>query len=74
MFPFYTSWKHQKTFGFLVFSGDLTWENLPKMGLSKSIKCSGMSEAFSGLFQACKMEHFAKHLFILRNIFAEHSS
>ena len=43
-----------------MFSGDITWENLSKMGLSKSIKCSGRSEAFSGLFQACKMERFTK--------------
>ena len=32
MFPFYTSWKHQKTIGFLVFSGDIKWEHWPEMG------------------------------------------
>ena len=37
MFPFYTLWKHQKTFGFLVFSGGIKWEHLPEMGL-KSIE------------------------------------
>ena len=31
MFPFYTPWKHQKTFGFLVFSGGIKWEHWPEM-------------------------------------------
>ena len=31
MFPFYTPWKHQKTFGFLVFSKDIKWEHCPKI-------------------------------------------
>ena len=26
MFPFYTPWKYQKTFGLVVFSGGLKWE------------------------------------------------
>ena len=26
IFPFHIPWKHQKTFGFLVFSGDMIWE------------------------------------------------
>ena len=30
MFPFYTSWKHHKTEGFLVFSGDIKWEHWPE--------------------------------------------
>ena len=30
MFPFYTPWKHQKTKGFLVFSGGIKWEHWPK--------------------------------------------
>ena len=29
MFPFYTPWKHQKTKGFLVFSGGTKWEHWP---------------------------------------------
>ena len=33
MFPFYTLWEHQKTFGFLVFSGGIKWELGCKMGL-----------------------------------------
>ena len=32
MLPFYTPWKHQKTFGFLVFSRDIKWEHWPEMG------------------------------------------
>ena len=32
MFPFYTPWKHQKTFGFLVFSWGIKWEHWPEMG------------------------------------------
>ena len=31
MFPFYLPRKHQKTFGFLVFSGALAWEHWPEM-------------------------------------------
>ena len=27
MFHFYTPWKHQKTFGFLMFSGDVKLEH-----------------------------------------------
>ena len=30
--PFYTHRKHQKTFGFLVFSGGVKWEHWPEMG------------------------------------------
>ena len=29
---FYTSWKHQITFSFLVFSGGVEKENLPEIG------------------------------------------
>ena len=32
MFPFYTHWKHQKTFNFLVFWGGIEWEHWPEMG------------------------------------------
>ena len=32
MFSFDTPWKHQKTFGFLVFSGGIKLENWPEMG------------------------------------------
>ena len=32
MLLFYTPWKHQKTFGFLVFSGGIEMENWPEMG------------------------------------------
>ena len=32
IFPFYTPWKHQKTKGFLVFSGVLKWEHWPEIG------------------------------------------
>ena len=32
MFPFYTSWKRQKTKGFLTFSGGMERENWAKMG------------------------------------------
>ena len=32
VFPFYTPWKHQKTKGFLVFSGGMKWEPWPEMG------------------------------------------
>ena len=32
LFPFYTPWKHQKIFGFLVFSVGIKWEHLPDMG------------------------------------------
>ena len=32
MFPFYTPWKYQKTFGLMVFSGRLKWEHWPEMG------------------------------------------
>ena len=31
MFPFYTPWEHQKTKGFLVFSGGIKWEHWPEM-------------------------------------------
>ena len=31
MFSFYTPWKHQKTFGFLVFSGDVKLDHWPEM-------------------------------------------
>ena len=31
MFPFYTHWKHQKTLGFLVFSGGIKWKHWPEM-------------------------------------------
>ena len=34
MFPFYTLWKHQKTFSFLVFSGGIKWEHWPEMNES----------------------------------------
>ena len=30
MFSFYTPWKHQKTLGFLVFSGGIKWEHFAK--------------------------------------------
>ena len=30
MFPFYTPWKHPKTFGFLLFSGGIKWEHWPE--------------------------------------------
>ena len=30
MFPFYNSWKHQKTFG--VFSRGIKWEHWPEIG------------------------------------------
>ena len=42
MFPFYTilySWKHQKTFDFLVFSGGIKWEHWPEMGQSIIRRC-----------------------------------
>ena len=32
MFPFYTHWKHQKTFDFFVFSGGIKEEHKPEMG------------------------------------------
>ena len=32
MFPFYTPWKYQKTFGFL-FSGGIIWEHWQEMDL-----------------------------------------
>ena len=32
MFSFYTPWKHQKTSGFLVFSGGIKWEHWREMG------------------------------------------
>ena len=32
MLLFYTPWKHQKTFGFLVFSGSIKREHWPEMG------------------------------------------
>ena len=32
MLPFYTPRKHQKTKGFLVFSGGIKWEHWPEMG------------------------------------------
>ena len=32
MFPFYLPRKHQKTKGFLVFSGGIIWEYWPEMG------------------------------------------
>ena len=35
VFPFYTTWKHQKTFGFLVFSGGYKMATLAKNGLMK---------------------------------------
>ena len=31
MFPFYTPWKRQKTFGFLTFSGGIEREYWPEM-------------------------------------------
>ena len=31
MFPFYTPLKHQKTFGFLMFSGGIKWEHWLEM-------------------------------------------
>ena len=31
MLPFDNPWRHQKTFGFLVFSGDIKWEHWPEM-------------------------------------------
>ena len=33
MFPFCSPWKHQKTFGLLVFSGGIKWEHWLEMGL-----------------------------------------
>ena len=33
MFPFYTPWKHQKTKGFLLFSGGIKWDHWPEIGL-----------------------------------------
>ena len=35
MFPFYTARKHQKSKGFLVFSGGIKWEYWPEMGSQK---------------------------------------
>ena len=35
MFPFYNSWKHQKAFGFLVFSGGYKMEALAWNGLTE---------------------------------------
>ena len=32
MLPFYTLRKHQKTFGFLLFSGVIKWEHWPEIG------------------------------------------
>ena len=32
MFPFYTFWKHQNSFRFLVFSGGIKWEYWPEIG------------------------------------------
>ena len=32
MFPFYASWKHQKTKGFVVFSGGIKWKHWSEMG------------------------------------------
>ena len=42
MFPFYSPWKHQKTFGFLLFSGGIKWEHWPswERSLSYCITCS----------------------------------
>ena len=34
IFPFYTRWKHQKKFGFLVFSGDVKWKHRLELGQS----------------------------------------
>ena len=31
MHPFYTLWKHQKTFGFMEFSGGIKWEQWPEI-------------------------------------------
>ena len=33
MFLFYTTWKHQETFSFLVFSGGIKCKHLPEMGI-----------------------------------------
>ena len=32
LFPFYTSWKHQKTEGFMVFSEGIKWEHSSEIG------------------------------------------
>ena len=37
IFPFYTPWKHQKTKGYLMFSGGIKWEVWPEMGLYMKI-------------------------------------
>ena len=34
VFPFYTRWKHQKTRGFVTFSGGIEGEHWPEMGKS----------------------------------------
>ena len=40
MFPFYTSWKHLKTSGFLIFSVSINWEHCAGMGRSSHRRCS----------------------------------
>ena len=37
MFPFYNPWKHQETFGFMVFSRGVKWEYWPEKGLEEQI-------------------------------------
>ena len=46
MFPFYTPWKHRKTFGFLVFSGGIKCEHWPEKGNSYDHVCLS-SDCFS---------------------------
>ena len=66
MFPFYTPREHQKTKGFLLFSGVIKWEHWPEMvkdvavgilmaipevaSVSNFIKIEALSQMFSGEF------------------------
>ena len=46
MFDFYTPWKHQKTLGFLIFSGVVKVERWLKIGWQKSLVYARLANSF----------------------------
>ena len=59
MFPLYTPWEHQKTFGFVVFSGGTKWDHWPELVKNKLLlSCTSEVQAFFAWMKSMDNETF----------------
>ena len=66
MFPFYTPWKHQKTKGFLVFSGGCRMGTLVRNGLRETHSAQFRQHSSSGLLELNIFSTEEFHVYISR--------